>query len=403
MYPITARLAASLVKSSQRVCVKADILVDGLLARTITQQTVIDPVTRDTTDLINGEVTVDSTTIQRGGNVTLTNLADVLTPVEADSLLVPLRTEIRLWRGLYYHDRTAAETLFSAANPDNPTDREYVPMATLVVDDVESTWPSVTVTGSDRMSLMQIYRLKSELDIASGTVVTDLIQAVLSSRIPATRYATSIADMTDTSPTLIWDAQDPLGDRLCDLAASIGQTLYVDPMGTFVLGSPQTTDSNSVWTFADGAESTLLPWPHDVTSGANAYNVVVVTGEPQDSSVPVRGEAVNQDPNSALYAAAVGEIPLFFSSPLMRTTAQANLAAQTILSRQGMSDLLSFEAAVHPALTTGDCVHVRSAHPQGLDMNVLLDSFRLPLRGIGPISYATRARVTLASSGGLFL
>lgn len=386
MWYMTDRLRAGLVRNDQSVANQVDVLVDGQLQLSIVGRTVIDPANpSQDTSLIDGNVQNERATVQRSGNVILANLSDVLTPTDVGDLLVPERTELRLWRGLLHHNRTSEVY---------PNDRELVPVGTLVVTKVVSTWPTVTISGYDRMWLMNKYRLKTDKTITSGQLITDLLVELITSRMPANRRDTAIPSLPYTTPTLVWDAQDLIGDRLHDLAESVGLQLFCDPMGTFTAIAEPTTDNPPDWVFADGATSITDPWPQDTLSAEDAYNVVVTTGEPQDGSVPVRGEASNQDPSSALYAPAIGEIPYFHTSPLYTTNAQADLGARTILAKLGMSDLVVFATGVIPGLAIGDCLQLSSAHPSGLNLKVLADSFPMPLRDSAPVSVTTRARVT---------
>lgn len=384
MWGITHRLAASLAASNHDVVNQLDILIDGQPALTVAGKTVVDPVSGADVSLVGGQVDVDRAVVRRRATVTIADASDILRPAQVGDLLLPLRSEIRPWRGLLYADRTVE-------NP--PADRELVPVGTLVVTKVTANWPTLTVTGYDRMWLLNRYRFTAPYTIAKGAQVTDALQQLLVAKMPANRLATSIPDLPYTTGLTVWDEQEAPADKANDLAESAGLALYADPMGTIVARREPTTDDDTQWSYVEGAGSMLMPWPSEELSGEDAENAVVVTGEPQDGSTPVYGYAENVTPGSALYAAAVGVVPRFFSTPLVTTAGQANLAAATILAKLGLSDTVLLSGLVNPALESGDVIYVQASHPAGLALKLIVDSFGVPLRGAGPQDLVTRARV----------
>lgn len=382
MWPITARLAASLAASNHDVVNQLDILIDGEQALTVAGRTVIDPVSGADVSLVDGQVDVERAVVRRRCTITIADASDILRPSQVGDLLLPLRTEVRPWRGLMYADRTT-ETA--------PADRELVPLGTLVVARVTSTWPTLTIVGYDRMWLLNRYRFTAPYTVAKGATVTDALTQLLVARMPANRLATSIPDLPYTAGLVVWDEQAGPADKANDLAETAGLALYADPMGTIVAAPEPTVTDDTVWSYVEGAASMLMPWPSEELSGEDAENAVVVTGEPQDGSVPVRGYAENTNPASALYAATAGVIPRFFSTPLVTTVGQANLAAATIQAKLGLADTVLMSTVVHPGLDSGDVVYVQATHPAGLAAKLIVDSFAVPLRGAGPQNLVTRS------------
>lgn len=387
MWGITDRFAASLAAANHDVCNRLDILIDGKPGLTIEGKTVVDPVSGADVGLVDGQVDVNRAVVRRRCSIVIADASDILRPDEVGDLLLPVRSEVRPWRGLLHSDRTTADQA--------PDDRELVPLGTLAVTRVVADWPTLTITGYDRMWLLQRYRLTAPYTIARGTQITDALQTLLSAKMPPNRLAMSIPDLPYTSGLVVWDEQDQPGERAHDLAESVGLMLYADPMGTIVARPEPTIDDAPVWSYVDGPGSMLMSWPTEDLSGEDACNAVVVTGEPQDGSAPVRGYAENVDPASALYAPAVGVIPQYFSSPLIFTAEQANLAAVTLLRKLGLADVVALAGLVNPALESGDVLYAEAAHPSGLATRLIADGFPVPLRGAGPQQIDTRARVVL--------
>lgn len=384
MWPLTTRLASSLAGSNHEVVNKVEVLQSGDVVLTIVGDTVADPATGADTGLVDGTVDVDRTTVRRRATITLADVTGLLQPADVGDIFLPLRTELRPHRGLMYADRTV-ET--------DPADREYVPLGTLVVASVRAEWPTITLTCYDRMWLLDRLRFATPYTIAKSAVITDALAALITSRMPAGRGDVAFPGTDHTTGLIVWDEQDSPAEKAHDLAEAAGLMLYTDQMGVFTAKAEPTTGDDAVWSYVEGAASMLMPWPTEELSGAEAYNAVVATGEPQDGTAPVYGYAENSNPSSALYRPDVGAITYFFSSPLLTTTAQANLAAQTILTKQGLSDVTVIAGVVNPALDSGDVIYVQASQPAGMATQLIVDSFSVPLRGGGPQQITTRARV----------
>lgn len=386
MWYLTDRQKKSLRASNQTTAGEVHILVDGVVELQIVDKTIIDTSTGDATGLVDGSVSVERATVRRNASIVLADVSDRLTRSDVDELIVPIVSEFRLYRGLYYHDRKFTDVY--------PNDRWTVPVGTFVVTKIVNQWPKVTVYGFDRMWLFNEYRFTDELSIVSGQPITDLIVEQLTARFPGNRLSYNIPHLDYKTPRLIWDAQDNPGEKLHDLAESIGLMLYTDQMGTFVTQPEPSVDTNEpVWSYVNEAGGSLLPWPSEERSGENAYNWVVVSGESIDGFPPVRGEAGNTDPTSSLYFERVGKIVKFSTSPIYQSTAQARLGAATILKKQGLADTITLSGTVNPALETADCLFVAAPHPANLSTRVLADSFQVPMRGIGPQQIVCRSKV----------
>jgi hypothetical protein len=387
VWPRTDRLATTLAAGGT-VVTKLDILVDG------DQSLSLDNTDADFADLggpVDGRVDVQRATVRRTGTITLLDLdRSSYTQADAIDLLTPLRAELRPWRGAIYSDVTTE--VF-------PDDRELVPLGTLVVVSVDlSRWPAVQVECRDRMWLLSRLRLVQAYSTAASTETLTAAADLISSRFPAARLDVNLPTTPFTTGVQVWDREADPAEAVHDLAASVGYTLYCDPLGTFVAAAePDVNAADAVATYAEGAGSMML-MPSRQLSADSAVNAVLASSSAPDLAAPVFGYAEDADPNSPTYTGAVGVIPEFWSSPLLRTSAQATLAAQTRLRNvAGLSDVTAVAAMVDPCLEAGDVIQVTSA-TRSIDAKLLVDSFSVPLRAAESQTLSCRADVAVTTT-----
>ena len=378
MWPISPRFAA-LLADGHELAVKVEVLA-GPDA---------DPV--DITPYFtDGSLDVSRQAVRRSGTLSFADKGDgtAIIPTGPNSLLAPYGNELRIWSGLRFPDGT----------------EEFVPVGTLRITKPVVRYPSVTVELSDRAWVVQGARFEDSYTIPSGTNVGEAIRAGLVACFP--QAVTNFADVSDVTGQLIYDAAADPWDSFQQLAQGIGHQLYHDPLGTCVLAAePDQVDVPPVWTY-DGKPNASLPYdPQDWANLAlydqehawdtdGVYNAVVATGESTDLAAPVRGVAYDSDPTSpTLYGGKFGKRPLFWSSPLLLSAGQAELAARTMLQKQvGLAESLRIPAVPHPALECGDPILV--VRPElGINTLHLVDHFTLPLRaGGGAQTIDTRVR-----------
>lgn len=381
MWPQTSRLQTTLAAGGTVVST-LDILVDGQLALSL------DSTDPDFTDLggpVDGRVDVQRATVRRSCDLTLLDVDRSLSQGDALDLLVPLRAEVRPWRGAIFSDVTS-ETA--------PDDRELVPLGTLVVVDVDmSRWPSVGIVGYDRTWLLSQHRNVTAYAPTSGTdsmtAIEDLLQF---STFPASRLVTNFPTVGQTIGTQVWDAQSDLAEAAHDIATAAGHVFYADPMGVFTCSPEPDVDVNPVvLSYVEG--DSLLIMPALKRSGSDTRNAVVATSSASDLTTPVSGYAQDDDPSSLTYVGALGVIPEFFDSPLLRTSVQADLAARTRLRAiVGLTDATAVTALVQPGLESGDVIYVESTS-RGIATRLIADAFGIPLRAGEPQVITCRAKV----------
>lgn len=385
-WPISSRLSATLAKS-HTVVAKAEILYDGAVVAVVSPEGNTGVTSR--VRLVNGSVTVERATVRRSGSVTFLDPDNELAEV-----IQPLRGEVRPYRGAIFADATATER----ANP--PTDREYAPLATLVVAKPHSgVYPQRTVEGKDRLWYVSTQKFVVPWKIPPTTTIAKAIIGVLSAKLPATRRDFDIPETGATTgglTSLILDEDSDPAEAAANMAATAGLVLYADPMGAIVGRAERDPDpAEAVLTLTPGAGSVMLR-PVVERDLSDVSNAVIVTGESTELITPVRGYAEDSDPRSLTYAKAVGQInAIRFSSPVLLTNEQCQQAALTILrSRLGVADTIAQGIITNPALDAGDVLNIADPD-QGLDTTVTVDSFSVTLTA-ATMDLACRTRTVTA-------
>jgi hypothetical protein len=382
MWPVTQRYLDTLARNHTQV-VGVEVLKEGRAVAVLDAGLLTDPTTAISLNVLSGSVSVDRARIRRNCTVRLLDTSGLLLPTDIGDLLAPFSTELRLWVGVRYWDAPLAAvntTPLGSGTPTIPDDTELVPVGTFVITDLSNDYPVITVGGYDRMWMLGTFA--APFTVPAGTAYNDAIRTILTVGIPISRLQTDLPDTDLLTPAVTFDANTSIADTLHDLAATAGWQLFADPMGVFVATFEPSVDDPPVLTFAPGQASVMRRPQRSISGGAtggDVYNAVVYTGEGSDAP-PVRGYAQDDDPTSLTYVAQIGLRPVFESSPLVTTTAQANLAAKTVLSRIiGVADTLVVPTVPNHALESGDVIRV-SDPQQNIDQALIVDSFSVPLR-----------------------
>ena len=183
--------------------------------------------------------------MQRSGSCVLVDPEGALIPgetAEPSRYLAPAGAELRLWRGIAYHD----------APP------ELVPMGTMrfITNRVEA--PKMSLELYDRAWAIAQARTDSVVSIPAGTSVVTAIRRLLTAawgpgldmNFPDTDEVTvSMAFEPDSDP---WEIAQ-------QLASNIGLRLYFDPLGVATMRSePDPLVDPTVWTFIDDDPKNML-------------------------------------------------------------------------------------------------------------------------------------------------
>jgi hypothetical protein len=209
------------------------------------------------------------------------------------------------------------------------------------------------------------YRFEQPLTIASGTDLGAMINAVVTSRVGVNPNVGLVGAVIGTNRTFGLDAGTAPWDEILDVLAGFSRIAWFNRVGQIQVASviPDATTAYPLdqLTSLSADFDTLPP------------NVVVVRGEPQDGTAPVQAIAMDEDPSSPTYAGTgpgtspYGRVTRYFSSPLIKTEAQALSAAQTILaSLIGAGATYTLVRPYDPTVDAGDVVNV-GGEPMAVD------------------------------------
>lgn len=318
----------------------------------------------------DGTVTLDATAQVRG-TLDFTTPGAGWDPRAGRSDLLPYGSELFVERGI----RIATGKL------------EYVPLGYFRIWEVDQeNVPNgdLRITAQDRMSAIIDARFTAPrqypASAIAGTVVTDLVTEVL--------------------PQVVVDWQavnGPLGrsvvsedDRyafLNDIVTSLGAVWYFGEDGHLVV-KPAPDPTEPVYVVNGGRAGVLSTAARSV-SREGVYNAVVATGEAADDTPPVTAIAYDNSPDSPTYwGGAFGQVPEFYSSPLLTTVDGARSAAETLLAQAiGLPYNLNFGMVPDPALEPLDVV--RLIYPGFAEVHVL-DQVAIPLTAAGTMTATTR-------------
>lgn len=326
--------------------------------------------------IIDGSVSASSTVIARNFSLTVVDRYGVLTPRDASDLFSPWgRYEVRIKRGMRFADGST----------------ETVPLIHGRIEEVEGRWPEVQVSGYDRMYSIAQYEFTRPYSLARGMNVADAIANIAENRWQRA-LVQDFVDTEDTIPLTVFEEGTSPADALDQLATGAGLTLFFDPLGVLTLiNTPDPSTDPPVWDFVEGKRGTALLsglTRRTITEGAT--NGVVATGESTDNATPVRGEWWDTNPASPTYLQTFGPRPRRYSSPLLKTNAQAVKAARTVgLNNLGLVDAIMFPALVIPGLEPWDVVYVERPEQNVADTHVL-DQVTFQLRSAGSMNTQTR-------------
>lgn len=159
----------------------------------------------------------------------------------------------------------------------------------------------------------------------------------------------------------VTEAQTFEEDRLEALRTLVGlwpARMVVDDAGTLLVLPPYNDATDPVvLSLTDGEDGTVV---HVPSSGnrEGVYNAVRASGEATGDVAPVSAIVYLTD-GPRRWNGPYGNVPYFFASPLITTTAQARAAAKTMLLRlQVQAQPVTVTCVPDPRLQTGDVVEL---------------------------------------------
>jgi Domain of unknown function (DUF5047) len=366
MYPVSAEFRSIVSSGAQRPIVKAEVLFSGSSVTDLTLQP-------------GGSVTIDNTREGSVRSLSLTCAPDA----DAWRWLTTLGAEIKVWRGFVLSDGT----------------EELVPLGVFVIDSdiVEDERGSIPISAADRAARISRNRWADPYVVPSGTDLGEAIVSILLSR-----WAQCPTSIETTGVTLdvqsvfqIGADSDPWKDAR-GLATAMGYDLYFDGDGIAALRPiPDLNTTQPCMTYYSGDLCIVLGRKRGAAMSA-VYTGVIASGEGSGVDTPVQAKVWDEDPASPTYHyGPLGEIPYFYSSPLLTTATQCELAGTTLLQKvRGKTEQMSWTLVANPAHDAYDVVSLVDVESSAED-RYILDVLKIPLDNT---TMSATARATVLSS-----
>lgn len=274
---------------------------------------------------------------------------------------------------------------------------EEVPLGVFVMTEVNVKegldGASMEIIGVDRSMRIARSLWVDPVGIVAGTTLSDAVGAVLSNRWPDVEL--DLQSTASTVPALTLGVQggsssNPWVD-VQKIAEAGGLEVYFDNGGVAVLASVNDPSSQTpLETYVEGEDAMVLDVSRRLSTD-QTHNGVVVTGEGTNVEPPVRAVLFDEDPASPTYRyGAFGERPVFVSSPLVLTTADAIAVAGAELSKmKGAEENVEWSQICDPSLDAGDVIKIRNEGTR-LAKVLVLDKVSIPLSPGGSMKAVAR-------------
>lgn len=259
---------------------------------------------------------------------------------------------------------------------------ELVPLGVFSTDEAEqskSKRGTVKWSGSDRSKKIARNRFIDPYQITKNTALATAGTLLLQSRLAG--VACDFSNVVETiTANITFDAgadSNPWKSARA-LFADYGYDLRFDGLGVArAIPIPDPATQPAVFDYGSGATAMVLDGTAKV-SLESVYNGVIVSGEGSDVDTPVRAVVWDTDPTSpTYYLSGFGQVPYFFSSPVLTTVEACQKAAATRLARvKGRFQQLSWPSIVNPALEPLDIVTVTFWDKTS---TCVIDSLTIPL------------------------
>lgn len=316
--------------------------------------------------ILSGDVKLDSTADIRATLELETSDQDWMAAL--DDAITPYGNEVFVQRGIVYGD--GSEELVSQG---------YYRIYSVEQDSAPKG--SLRVSGRDRMSAIVDDRPLAPIQFGEGASVASVFDFLVSDEDNGALPGCTIVYDFDAGETTFASSHALDDDRygfLKDIADSLGKVMYFDYAGRLrVESAPNPTDP--VWTVNHGENGVVVSVSRTL-SRDQVYNAVIATGESVGENPPVRGIAMDLNPNSPTYwYGPFGRVPKFYSSTFLTTDEQCEIAAQAMLAQQlGVPYSVDFDAVPNPALEPLDPVLISYDDRKAPEIHVI-ESLTIPL------------------------
>lgn len=395
-YPVTPEFAAQAKAKTQRSLARVDI--------TSPSGTVL----YSSIATVSGEVTEDSSrAVRRSCVITFVDKDGTLTVDDADDLLAPLGNEMRVYKGLIIptvtdvlsdayddvYDDVYGDTIGAYADVAD----EWVPLGVFGISrpKVSSRDGGVTISveGYDRARRIQRAKLTDSYRIANGTDLDAAIAYWLINRWSDVPNLVTTAPPSTLTHKAVFDVETDPWQAMQELAEAHGSELYFNEEGIPVRRLiPDPTNQAPVASYQRDMTG-LITELERVLDDEDTYSGVIVTGESTSAATPVRAVAWDNDSTSPTWVSGkFGQVPFFYTSPHITTSALAVSTAAALLPRySGFVETAEWEQVPNAALQAGDLVEATDAR-LGLSGFFSLESVTTGLRASAAQRVRTKAR-----------
>lgn len=295
--------------------------------------------------ILAGGVVLDSTADIHGSLALVTD-GDGTWPQRASSLLSPFGNEIFVRRGIHINGQTL-----------------WIPLGYYRIQDpdqADAPDGPITITGLDRMAGLIDARLLAPRQYMSNRTVHTVFDELVREIYPAATilFDDSAVEFAELGRTI--ESEDSRYELLREVATSFGKIMYWDTSGVLRVETAPDAEQPR-WSFIAGRRNGVLISASRSLSREGVYNAVVVTGEGASGETdPVRAVAFDNNATSPTYFfGRFGQVPRFYSSPLITNQAQAINAARSLLRRNmGFPYNVAFTISPNPAVRPWDPIQV---------------------------------------------
>lgn len=365
MYPVSARWDNA-IRVSHEVVSRVEVWRAGAF-------------TGQTLQVLSGAVRLDEKSKMRRALQGFT-VADVdLMPDDVEDALSPTSTDLKVFSGLRYSEG----------------DTELVPVGVFRIETPsrDSLLGALRIEAGDYSGVLARARFVKPWNVPKGALVVAQITSMVLDVLPWVE----VVDLTGsraTHPGGVFERER--WDSIENLATSIGADVAFDPDGRCIIQPVPTLDTEADWLVDADSETAVLLDAGLSLSVEGVYNAVTATSS--DAGTAPVSATVYQSTGPLAYVAGFKQ-PRFYSSPVLKTTAQCVSAARSILARSlAYAQKIAPVAAPNPALDVGDTLAV--ALPGRDPVMRLLSGATIPLTADAmPLDVRTEADAIVLDEG----
>lgn len=219
----------------------------------------------------------------------------------------------------------------------------------------------IRITGSDRMASIIDARFVRPRQIDADRTVGDVVRELIAEVHPGAEVVfDDAAEFATLGRGIV--VEESRFDMLREIVTALGKIWYWDGEGRLRIRTAPSTE-HPTWEVWAGRGGVLVQARRSLTRHG-VYNGVAVRGEAADVQEPALAVVVDDSPTSPTrWGGDFGMVPRFYSSPLVSTSAQAELAGASILRRSlGLPYRLDYSQVPNPAARPWDTVRIRHKH-----------------------------------------